>query len=126
MKIEFIKPDKVTRYGVKVSLQKNGRLIFNKGAIEKFSIDASNYFRVGVDTENLNEKAIYLQKTSNSDVLGKRVYSSAKKLVLGVSYVLNELGIDYKNKVYATEVSQIKIDDIKFVKVFFIENSSVG
>lgn len=121
MKIEFIKPGKASKSGIKISLQKGGKLSFNKGAIEKFGITAETNFKVGIDKDNPNEKAIYLIKTSPNDQLGKSIMQVGGKTQLTIGYVLEELNLDYKNKYYYTEISIVNIEGLECLRIAFLD-----
>jgi hypothetical protein len=121
MKIEFIKPDKVAHTGIKISLFKSGKITFNKGAVEKFEIDPETNVKIGFDAENPSEKAIYLTKTDEGDLLGKKINQSGGKTILSISFALEQLGIDYRNKKYLTRTEFVDIDNTKYLKLLFLE-----
>lgn len=121
MKIQFIKPSKASKSGVKISLQKGGKLSFNKGAIDQLGITAKTYFKVGIDKDNPAENAIYLFKTDENDQLGKPIMQVGGKTQLTVGYVLEELNLDYKNKYYYTKIDVVGIENQVYIKIEFLD-----
>lgn len=121
MKIQFIKPGKASKSGIKISLQKGGKLSFNKGAIDHFGITAETNFKVGIDKDNPSEKAIYLVKTDPNDQLGKLIMQVGGKTQLTIGYVLEELNLDYKNKYYYTKIDTVDIEGREYLKIVFLD-----
>jgi len=121
MKIEFLKPDKTSSTGIKVILQKSGRLSFNKTSVDAFEITGETNIKIGFDVDNPNEKALYLFKTTENDLLGKKVFKSGGKTLLHISFALDKLCIDFRTKLYLTESTIIKYGDSSCLKVVFSE-----
>ena len=121
MKIEFLKPDKVSQTGIKVNLQKSGKLSFNKGAVETFEINSETNIKIGFDSDNPDQKVIYLLKTTKDDILGKKIFKSGGKTLLQATFALDKLKIEYKNKMYLADCTIIEHNTVKYLKVSFYE-----
>jgi hypothetical protein len=122
MKIEFLSPKRI--YNItkepEINLLSIKKLSFNKGARLKYDISGDTYFRIGLNTDDPNDNSIYLMRSTKDDKKARKVQKAGYQLVLPVYAALNKLNLDFENKRYKTEVEDLKINNMDFIRVKFI------
>ncbi len=121
MKIEFIKTSQNSGKTASLTLQKKGRLILKPAFREAYSITIDDYFKIGRDVENRDQKIFYLLKVKEKEPDSIKINKSGEVYFLNLSATLHLINVDSQNKKYNVNHSIVEVDNKKFIKIVFEE-----
>ena len=115
MKIQFVKPA-ATNVNVKATVHINGKLGFSKAATKKFSLDEGKFIKIGVNSEDENDKNLYVIIKNFDDGESLKIHKAGQYYYVNTRQLFDNLGIDYQTKKIIYDVEDFEYSNIKMHK----------
>jgi hypothetical protein len=115
MKIQFVKPA-ATNVNVKATVHINGKLGFSKAATKKFSLDEGKFIKIGVNSEDENDKNLYVIIKNFDDGESLKIHKAGQYYYVNTKQLFDSLNIDYQNKKIIYDVEDFEYSNIKMYK----------
>jgi hypothetical protein len=115
MKIQFVKPA-AANVNVKATVHINGKLGFSKAATKKFSLDEGKFIKIGVNSEDENDKNLYVIIKNFDDGESLKIHKAGQYYYVNTKQLFDNLGIDYQTKKIIYDVEDFEYSNIKMHK----------
>jgi bifunctional DNA-binding transcriptional regulator/antitoxin component of YhaV-PrlF toxin-antitoxin module len=115
MKIQFVKPN-VANINVKATVHINGKLGFSKAATKKFGLDEGKFIKIGVNSEDENDKNLYVIIKNFDDGESLKIHKAGQYYYVNTRQLFDSLSIDYLNKKIIYDVEDFEYSNIKMYK----------
>jgi hypothetical protein len=115
MKIHFVKPT-AANVNVKSTIHINGKLGFSKAAIRKFGLDEGKFIKIGVNSDDEDDKNLYVIIKNFDDGESLKIHKAGQYYYVNTKQLFDSLNIDYKNKKIIYDVEDFEYSNIKMHK----------
>mgnify|MGYP001811145179 CR=1 FL=1 len=101
--------DSSNKFGViKATVHRTGKLGFSSGASKFMNIENVNFFNIGLNKVNANDKSLYLVTEKNETDKSFKVVKAGDYYYIFIKNILRELKIDYKNESIIYDIEEIE------------------
>lgn len=100
--------DSSSKFGIiKATVHKTGKLGFSSGASKFMDIENVNFFNIGLNKANADDKSLYLVSAKNETDKSFKVVKAGDYYYIFIKNILRELKVDYKNESVIYDIEEI-------------------